>query len=127
MLGDPNAFRQVASNLIGNAIKFTETGRVTVRLGGTARGDEAMLTLTVADTGPGIEPEQQRLIFERFAQVDTSKSRQKGGSGLGLAISKALVEMMDGTIEVKSMPGEGATFTVRLALEIPRAAMNEAA
>ncbi|MDH3668299.1 MAG: ATP-binding protein [Paracoccaceae bacterium] len=127
VLGDPNAFRQIATNLIGNAIKFTETGQVSVHLDGTTRGDEALLSLSVSDTGPGIAPEHQRLIFERFAQVDSSKSRQKGGSGLGLSISKALVEMIGGTIEVKSSPGQGATFTVRLALELPRQKMNEAA
>ena len=127
VLGDPNAFRQIATNLIGNAIKFTETGEVTVRLDGSARGDEALLRLSVSDTGPGIAMEQQHLIFERFAQVDSSKSRHKGGSGLGLSISRALVEMMGGTIEVKSSPDQGATFTVRLALELPRQKIDEAA
>jgi len=109
---DPDRLRQVLLNLIGNAIKFTESGGV--RLG--LRHDAALerLYLEVKDTGPGLSAAQQRKLFKRFSQVDGSSTRRHGGTGLGLAICKGLVEAMGGEIEVKSKVGQGSTFACSL-------------
>lgn len=114
-LGDPIAFRQVLGNLVGNALKFTDAGRIDISL---AEEPGCRVRVDVADTGRGIPPEQQERIFERFSQVDSAIDRAFGGAGLGLAISRSLVELMGGTISVRSVPGEGATFTVRLPLAV---------
>lgn len=119
VLVDAGRLRQVLNNLIGNAVKFTDQGRVTVAAGRPRAG---WLRLAVADTGVGIEPEAQRLIFDSFAQADRSIVRRYGGTGLGLAIARQLVEIMDGSIEVESRPGHGSTFVV----ELPAAEVNEA-
>jgi signal transduction histidine kinase len=113
VLGDALAFRQIAANLIGNAVKFTDRGRIAVELG---TGENGALTLVVADTGAGIDLVDQQRIFERFVQVDGSATRRVGGAGLGLAIVGAIVELMGGGIRVASVPGEGSTFTVTLPL-----------
>lgn len=113
VLGDAQAFRQIATNLLGNAAKFTDRGRIDVRLGPDAAG---RLVLAIADTGIGIDPADHRRIFERFVQVDGSATRQVGGAGLGLAITAALVELMGGTIRVESAVGSGSTFIVSLPL-----------
>jgi len=111
-LGDATRVRQVLSNLISNALKFTETGRVAVSVG-RRRG---ALALTVVDTGIGISPAQQASLFQKFAQADPSTTRRFGGSGLGLAICRELAELMGGRVEVKSAEGEGSTFVATLPL-----------
>ncbi len=120
LVGDPGRLRQVLVNLVGNAIKFTERGEVSVRIGVEDRsGDRLVLRFDIADTGIGIPPEKQTLIFEPFAQVDGSTTRRYGGTGLGLTISSQLVEMMGGRISVQSAPGRGSifTFTARVGLQ----------
>jgi signal transduction histidine kinase len=121
VLGDARAFRQIMTNLVGNAAKFTDRGSILVK-GEVARtGDSAELVLKVRDTGRGIPPEHQRRIFDRFYQVDGSQTRDAGGTGLGLAISQSLGHMMGGHIEVQSTPGVGSTFTFRVKLPVASA------
>ena len=115
--GDVGRLRQILLNLVGNAIKFTDKGEVTVRVQLVETGKSAsVLRFSVRDTGIGIAEEKRNLLFEKFSQLEASTARKFGGTGLGLAISKQLVEMMDGTIDVTSRPGEGSEFwfTVRL-------------
>lgn len=114
VLGDSLAFQQVVTNLVGNAMKFTDAGRISVAL----RRDEAGLVVTVADTGVGIDPAEHQRIFERFVQVDSSATRRAGGAGLGLAITRALIELMQGNITVASTLGAGSRFTVTLPLPL---------
>lgn len=115
--GDPGRLRQVLVNLIGNAIKFTLSGRVHVSAVVRGRRDgAAVVRLVVEDTGIGIPPEQQTAIFESFAQGDASTTRRFGGTGLGLTICRRLVELMGGTMGLDSVPGVGSTFWVELAL-----------
>jgi PAS domain S-box-containing protein len=116
LLGDPGRVRQVATNLVGNAVKFTPRGRVTVR---TRREPEVSgLRVEVVDTGIGIPADKLGGLFQHFAQVDASTTRRFGGTGLGLAISKHLVELMDGTIGVESDEGRGSTFWFTLPLPL---------
>jgi signal transduction histidine kinase/CheY-like chemotaxis protein len=111
LLGDPVRVRQVLVNLVGNALKFTEEGEVTVDIGVESRSaDGVVLHVAVRDTGIGIPPEKQAAIFESFTQADSSTTRQYGGTGLGLAISVQLVELMEGKMWVESKVGEGSTF-----------------
>jgi CheY-like chemotaxis protein len=114
-LGDPVRLRQVLYNLVSNAVKFTERGAVGVSVGYA----EGCLNLEVVDSGYGLAPEDLDRIFEKFVQVDASRTRAFGGAGLGLAICRELVELMDGAIHVTSAPGRGSVFTV--ALPIARA------
>lgn len=114
VVGDAHAFRQVVTNLLGNAVKFTDAGRVAVELGELGDGAPG-LRLVVTDSGIGIDPADHQRIFERFVRVDGS-ARRAGGAGLGLAITAALVEVMGGSITVESAPGEGARFVVELPL-----------
>jgi PAS domain S-box-containing protein len=106
LLIDRDRVRQVLLNLMGNAVKFTAEGQVAVSAGYA----DGTLVVEVADTGPGIDAAQQKLLFQRFSQIDGSASRSHGGTGLGLAICKGLVEAMGGEIGVASEPGRGATF-----------------
>ncbi len=127
LLGDQNRLRQVLLNLITNAIKFTERGRIVVN----ARYDpgRARLHVAVSDTGIGIAPDKLPLLFGRFTQADTSITRRYGGTGLGLAISKRLVELMGGEIGARSQPDRGSTFWFELPLpfEEPAAAPRNSA
>jgi signal transduction histidine kinase/CheY-like chemotaxis protein len=105
--GDPARIRQVLLNLAGNAVKFTESGSVSI---GVTQPDETRLKVSVADTGIGISGEQLATLFQRYTQADSSTARRYGGTGLGLAISKTLVELMGGEIGALSTPGAGSTF-----------------
>ncbi|HLK18181.1 MAG TPA: ATP-binding protein [Bryobacteraceae bacterium] len=114
--GDPARLRQVLTNLLGNAIKFTHAGAVEVRVGVESISADALsLQFAVKDTGIGIAKEQQKVIFQAFSQADSSMTRRYGGSGLGLTISARLVELMGGAIWIDSEPGRGTTvhFTAR--------------
>ncbi|HLY79610.1 MAG TPA: ATP-binding protein, partial [Caulobacteraceae bacterium] len=112
-LGDPTRVRQIVSNLVSNALKFTASGEIRV----LAARDASGFRIEVSDTGIGISPEVAATLFAKFAQADVSTTRRYGGTGLGLAISRELAEMMGGSITVASTPGKGSTFTVRLRLE----------
>jgi len=120
VVGDPGRIRQVLTNLAGNALKFTEQGRVLIRVGWQPLADgQVEIRFAVEDTGIGISEENLEFIFEKFTQADASMTRRYGGTGLGLAISKQIVEFMGGTIGVSSTLGRGSTFwfTVRLGLD----------
>jgi two-component system, sensor histidine kinase and response regulator len=116
--GDPGRVRQVLTNLIANAIKFTHSGEIVVRVGDSAshRSDEVVVRFEVSDTGVGIAPDKLEMIFQPFVQADTSTSRKYGGTGLGLAISGQLVTLMGGDCGVSSRVGAGSTFwfTIRV-------------
>jgi signal transduction histidine kinase len=109
LVGDPDRLRQVLANLVGNAVKFTDRGSVTVRLSANGSGPGALLRCEVADTGVGIAAEETQRLFQPFAQVPAT-TRSHAGTGLGLAICKRLVEQMGGRIGVESEPGRGSTF-----------------
>ena len=110
LIGDPLRLRQILINLTDNAIKFTARGDVMLRVAVEAADDAHCLHFSVSDTGIGIPPEKQALIFEAFAQADGSTTRTYGGTGLGLAIAAQLVRQMGGRLWVESTPGEGTTF-----------------
>jgi PAS domain S-box-containing protein len=116
-MGDPTRLRQVLLNLLGNAIKFTESGKVSLRVA-RAAGAPEMLRFTTSDTGIGIAKEKLGAVFERFTQADSSITRSYGGSGLGLTISRSLVELMGGRIEVQSEVGHGSVFSFEVPLDI---------
>jgi len=127
MIGDALRFRQVITNLVGNAFKFTDKGEISVKVSfrntvenreGSSKG-EVNLVVSVRDTGIGITEEQQGRLFQAFSQADTSTSRKYGGTGLGLAISRRLSKMMGGDLALESKPGEGTTFffTVHFGLQ----------
>jgi signal transduction histidine kinase len=113
VLADPTRLRQILVNLIGNAIKFTERGSVTIEIDHRP-GNERPLVLAVVDTGIGVPPDRLDSLFEPFRQADSSTTRKFGGTGLGLAISRRLAERMGGTLSVASVVGKGSCFTLHL-------------
>ena len=119
--GDPVRLRQVVNNLLSNALKFTDTGRIglDVRAEPLA-GDRVVLRIAVSDTGIGIPPDQRERIFEAFQQADNSSARIYGGTGLGLAIVRRLVGHMGGRVGVESTPGAGSTFSAEIPLRVER-------
>ena len=121
LLGDPFRLRQILTNLVGNAVKFTKEGRIDifVKVMEGYGNYSIKLEFSVKDTGIGILKEKTDLLFQRFSQVDSSDTRKYGGTGLGLAIAKSLVELMGGEIWVESMEGKGSCFSFSCSLEIP--------
>jgi PAS domain S-box-containing protein len=118
LIGDATRVRQILFNLLGNALKFTERGRITVRGSSVPLGGgRTRVTLAVEDTGIGIDQEQRRRLFQPFAQADSSTTRRFGGTGLGLSIVRRLASLMDGDISAQSEPGKGSTFFVRLVFD----------
>jgi CheY-like chemotaxis protein/HPt (histidine-containing phosphotransfer) domain-containing protein len=119
LIGDATRVRQILFNLLGNALKFTERGRVTVNARtAPLGGGRTRVTLAVEDTGIGIDEEQRRRLFQPFAQADSSTTRRFGGTGLGLSIVRRLAHLMDGDITAESTPGKGSTFYVRLVFDV---------
>ena len=119
VVGDPERLRQVFVNLVGNALKFTEKGTVTLRCRTTYNNKEnAQFRFDIQDSGPGILPAQRDRLFEAFTQADTSTTRKHGGTGLGLTITRQLIELMGGSISVDSEPGQGTTFHVDLEMPV---------
>jgi PAS domain S-box-containing protein len=117
-LGDPSRLRQMVSNLVGNALKFTERGTVTLLAKEVQRqNDWSVLEFSVADTGVGLTREQQDLLFQPFCQADSSTTRNFGGTGLGLSIVRSLAELMSGNVGVESEVGQGSRFWFRVRLE----------
>jgi signal transduction histidine kinase len=112
--GDERRLTQVLLNLVGNAIKFTDTGEVAIR----AAAKNGSYTVSVRDTGPGIDPADQAKIFEEFQQADSSATKKKGGTGLGLSIARRIIEMHGGKIWVESAVGAGATFFVEVPVTV---------
>jgi len=120
VIGDPGRVRQVLTNLVGNAVKFTSEGHVLISVQCERQTEkQAQLRFSVEDTGIGIAPDKLERIFEKFTQADASTTRRFGGTGLGLAISKQLIELMGGTIAVASQPGKGSTFSFTLPFDLP--------
>ncbi len=119
VLGDAGRFRQIVTNLVGNAVKFTEKGHVFIDLKSEpVSTDQLMLSIRIEDTGLGIPEEKLASVFEKFSQVDTSSTRRHEGTGLGLAITSGLVDLFGGSVAVESTLGRGSVFTVRLPFPI---------
>ena len=115
--GDERRLTQVLLNLVGNAIKFTDQGAITIK----ASAADGAYNLAVQDTGPGISEADQEKLFQEFQQADNSITKTKGGTGLGLAISKRIIEMHGGRIWVESRPGQGSTFSLTLPIKVEQA------
>src|SRR5271157_69630 len=123
LVADPTRLRQIIINLVGNAIKFTDRGEVGLKVALESRTqDQVRLHFVVQDTGIGVSPQKQKLIFEAFSQADGSTARRFGGTGLGLTISKRLVERMDGRIWVESVEGQGSAFHFTASLGVGKVA-----
>ena len=119
VMGDAGRFRQIITNLVGNAVKFTEKGHVFIDLMSKPTGPgEMMLSVRIEDTGLGIPDEKLKSVFEKFSQVDTSSTRRHEGTGLGLAITAGLTELFGGYIDVESELGRGSVFTVNLPFQV---------
>ena len=114
LIGDETRIQQILINLIGNAFKFTSSGKITVRSFIEEQNNQKMLNLVIEDTGIGISPDKIENIFGKFVQADQSITRRYGGSGLGLAISRSFIELMGGDIALQSKVGKGSIFTVKL-------------
>lgn len=119
-IGDGGRLRQVITNLVGNAVKFTDTGEVSIKVRGIQKSHKAQLRIEVTDTGIGIEPESIERIFGQFEQEDTTSTKRYQGTGIGLAISRSLIELMNGKIGATSVPGKGSTFWLSLALPVDK-------
>jgi CheY-like chemotaxis protein len=115
-LGDPYRIEQILLNYLSNAVKFTESGEILIHVQGSSQDGLMHIRIAVTDNGPGIAPEAQTKLFQRFSQVDGSSTRRTGGVGLGLSISRRLAELMGGSVGLESTPGQGATFWLQLAL-----------
>ncbi len=127
VLGDAGRFRQIITNLVGNAVKFTEKGHVFIDLHSEPIGKgEMKLAVRIEDTGLGIPDEKLKSVFEKFSQVDTSSTRRHEGTGLGLAITAGLVELFGGSIDVSSDVGKGSVFTVNLPFPVVSERSNNA-
>ncbi|WP_156472209.1 ATP-binding protein [Sphingorhabdus sp. M41] len=124
-LGDQLRIRQILSNLIGNAVKFTQQGGVSVQARKIGLGNHELIELAISDTGIGIAPERQSVIFDEFSQADESTARKFGGTGLGLAISRQLADLMGGAISLQSEFGKGTTFFVTLPVRSMEAESQE--
>src|SRR5690606_40498209 len=109
-LMDPGKLRQIFLNLLGNAVKFTDQGTVSLELA----FEDACVLFRASDTGPGIPPNELGRIFEPFTQLDQEMTRTKGGTGLGLAVTHRLIELLGGEVRVQSEVGRGSTFTGRI-------------
>jgi CheY-like chemotaxis protein len=120
LVADADRLRQAVLNLVGNAVKFTEQGTVSIRASEERNEKGLQLKIEVEDTGIGINAEQQTKLFQPFAQADQGGRRRFGGTGLGLVISRRVVEMMGGTIALRSTPNQGSTFTVTIPVEVSR-------
>ena len=119
VIGDEGRVRQILTNLVGNAIKFTEQGTVSVEVGGVeSDASSVRVRFAVRDTGIGIEPEKLEHVFDQFTQADASTRRRFGGTGLGLTISRKLSELMGGGVHVESVVGEGSTFTFEVPFQL---------
>ncbi len=126
LVGDPTRIRQIMINLLGNAVKFTETGRITISVKQVEKNEKIVrLEFSICDTGIGISEDKLPKLFTSFSQADKSTTRTHGGTGLGLSISKKLVEMMGGAIFAESTPGEGSCFTFTLPVEIGKGELYE--
>jgi PAS domain S-box-containing protein len=123
-VGDAGRIRQVLTNLVGNAVKFTDRGHVIIDVSGRRRGEIADIEIAVSDTGCGIPPEKLKAVFEEFEQVDTSAARRHDGAGLGLTISKRIIDAMGGEIAAESAVRAGSTFRVRIALPVDETARD---
>ncbi len=117
-MGDGGRVRQIITNLVGNAVKFTERGHVVVKVGGKIRDDLAQLRIEISDTGIGIAENKIKKIFEQFEQADTTSTRKYQGTGIGLAITKSLIELMHGQIGAFSTFGKGSTFWFEISLPV---------
>ncbi len=127
VMGDPTRLHQILANLVSNGIKFTSEGEVFLRIKGEEKkeSNNLLVIIEVQDTGIGIKENQLDKLFQTFSQIDQSHTRLYGGTGLGLKITKTLVELMEGTIEVKSEYGQGSTFIVRIPFEISESPLQD--
>ncbi|MCC2607600.1 ATP-binding protein [Planctobacterium marinum] len=119
VIGDALRFRQIIDNLVNNAIKFTEQGEIQIILSSDIIAGHNHITCKIIDTGPGIPPDQQHLLFKSFTQLDGTTTRTHGGTGLGLSIAQRLCRLMQGKVSVSSEPGKGSQFSVTLSLPLP--------